>query len=163
MTPPRYAIALPAWIIQDGNYGEFAVGDVTPFALNLQWDGGDSGTEVRARAIWMEEQLVVLDVGGLLAYALALEPGWRVGEPIRAGFHLEVDCFEYFEKYTHIPGFPALIYTWRIERITRGGVEQTITNAWDDDGGQAVYRLECERLPAPPRRTLEADSATLTE
>lgn len=41
----EYTIGLSSWIIQDGNYGEFARGDVTAFAVEFWSSNGLSAAK----------------------------------------------------------------------------------------------------------------------
>jgi hypothetical protein len=95
-------------------------------------------------------------------------PGDRYGGEICLG----VDPFFYFETLAQSEGAPALIYDWRIEKVEMQMApfikarpnhferdpdnwswrEIDQTNASEDDGGHALYRLHCARSDAPPRK-----------
>lgn len=134
-SPRTLSIGLLAWIIQDGNYGDFRRGDVRAFALtfyaanpltpvpfapglaaSLRSIGGDAyrviGRDVHDGGDWQ-----VIDVG-VLAYCDHGPPrDIPAGAPFKGELVLGVDPFPYFERLSKREGAPALIYDWRIERI----------------------------------------------
>jgi hypothetical protein len=96
--------------------------------------------------------------------------GITVGDTVRGVANLGVDPFFYFERLHAVPGMPPLIYTWRIDRISRQGapfvktgnalvrdstklgwLELERTDAWHDDDGRADYKLDCVLLDVPPK------------
>lgn len=144
-------IGLDAWVLQDGNYTDFAVGQVRQFALEFGYkrhdrlqptsEPGLSCTPVdddalyRVRADLVRaaqqpmEDCFVLNFG-LLAYTewMVLDdlepptPGLRLSGDI----YLSVDHFAYMDHLATRDGMPALIYTWRIDEIrldTSPGIE----------------------------------------
>lgn len=125
------SIGLSAWIIQDGNYGDFRVGELARFAvefyphvirpaekpapaLERRW-----GSMYRAcgQVIYANPEVWVVDFG-IKAYqdhappAFAREGSWVDGE-----VYLGVDPFFYFESLYALPGMPALQYEFRIKEI----------------------------------------------
>jgi hypothetical protein len=124
-------VGLSAWIIQDGNYGDFECGD-TEFALEL-WpvslassatpaapsarhrEGGYHAVQGRVVAVF--DEAWVVDVG-LLAFEAQRPPAWaKPGVFFSGELYLGVDPFFYFEELSELPQFPALMYAWRIARI----------------------------------------------
>jgi hypothetical protein len=97
-------------------------------------------------------------------------PVAKQGTWIEGEVYLGIDPFFYFEDLHALPGMPALQYEWNIRSIflettswlsvkdetgrtirTRDEqhesfIEVAETNAWDDDGGNGHYVLECERV-----------------
>jgi hypothetical protein len=190
----RLQIELAAWIIQDGNYPDFAVEQDTRFALEFHPDtleaasGGPSALErvgvakyrVRAQVVW---RLVdrgtpawVIDFG-LRAYQSMAPPEFAgVGAWVTGEIYLGIDHYLYFEQLYKLPQAPALIYLWHIHRIwmettpwlpttdsigrevfirdrmRESFVEVSRTDAWNDDGGNAGYLLECSRTGEPSHR-----------
>lgn len=135
-------IGLSAWVLQDGNYTDFVVGQVRQFALEFNYPpharlrptaepglscravDDDATYRIRAELVRSArepmEHCHILDFG-LLAYGESMvlddfEPsaaGVRLGGEIR----LDVDHFAYMEHLATRPGMPPLIYTWRIDEI----------------------------------------------
>jgi hypothetical protein len=131
----EWTVGLDAWIIQDGNYGEFAVGDHAEFALEFY--PGEGLAPVRAgtkhQAIQVAEDLYqitasVVHVGdhgwvldfGLLAYRDTAPPeGVAVGQVLAGRATLGVDPFSYFEQLAKDPRYPDMVYTWNVRSIGR--------------------------------------------
>lgn len=109
----RWSIGLAAWIIQDGNYADFNVGDRAEFALEFYAAGDvelvpdsdvhatqmhDDRYDAVGRVVHVDERCWVVDFG-LLAYHEGVVPGGVVpGQTIRATIGLGVDPFMYFER-----------------------------------------------------------------
>lgn len=183
----RLHVGLSAWIIQDGNYGDFEPGDAE-FAL--EFSGADlhpSGARapsakrltgpmhsVAGVVIAVFDDAWVVDVG-VLAFEENPPPSWaRAGATFEGETYLGVDPFFYFERLADRPGFPELMYSWRVEEIE---VETTPwltlfesgreircrdesrtayarvakTDAWHDDGGNAHYVLSAVMVGGPAR------------
>lgn len=135
-------IGLDGWVLEDGNYTDFAVGHVRQFALEFGYarhnrlrpttqseqscEAVDDDALYRVTADLVRavrepmEDCFVLDFG-LLAYK-----EWMVLddlEPPTAGLrlsgevYLNVDHFAYMDDLSKRDGMPALIYTWRIDEI----------------------------------------------
>jgi hypothetical protein len=131
-----WSIGLSAWIIQDGNYPDFAVGDAVEFAVEYYRQPGaeisscDSEPRARllseplydvvAKKVLETGDMTVLDIG-ILVYQRArqaAEPGGP-GTRFRTRLHLGVDPFLYFEQLSKIEGALPLIYSWRVVSILR--------------------------------------------
>jgi hypothetical protein len=99
-------------------------------------------------------------------------PGVAVGDMVRGIVNLGVDPFFYFERLHAFAGMPPLIYTWRIDGISRqaapfvqagnalvrdppkqGWLPLNRTDAWHHDDGRASYKLDCVLLDVPPKRS----------
>jgi hypothetical protein len=131
----RLQIGHAAWIIQDGNYPDFAVGQETRFALEFHSDtldaasGGPSAFErvgdaryrVRAEVVWRldhhAEPAWVIDFGILAYESMAPPEHAGVGSWVTGEIYLGIDHYRYFEQLYKLPGVPALIYPWHIHRI----------------------------------------------
>ncbi|HOI53830.1 MAG TPA: hypothetical protein PLP01_01140 [Phycisphaerae bacterium] len=126
-----WKLNLASWIVQDGNYGDFAKGDECEVALEF-WAKTLELTEqsqprctwvtdcyydVVARVVLCQKDVWVLDFG-LLAYreSSPLE-GLAAGDWVTGRIGLGIDPFFYFERLHALPGMPPLIYSWTIERI----------------------------------------------
>jgi len=124
-------IGLDSWIIQDGNYGDFRVGEEARFALEFYpyrtspAAGHDhqmirqSGCRYRcqARYAFLHKRVSVLDFG-LLAYRELRAPiEATLNDWVEVEIYLGIDPFFYTERLCDIPGMPPLAYDWRIERI----------------------------------------------
>lgn len=138
----RWWIGLDSWVLQDGNYTDFVVGQRRQFALEFGYrrsarlqltdarqrrcvhTGRDMTYAVTAELVRAPRQrelnAFVLDFG-LRAYddwmvLDDLEPPppdvWLEGE-----ISLHVDHFSFMDELAAVPGMPSLIYTWRIDAI----------------------------------------------
>lgn len=186
-SPSVWSIGLAAWIIQDGNYADFSVGDRAEFALEFYADGDvelvpdshvhashrhDDRYDVVGRVVHVDEGCWVLDFG-LLAFHEGVVPE-RVmpGQTVRASIGLGVDPFMYFERLSHDPAYPDMVYTWDVQAIRRetapyvlhgniwvrdqaklGRIEVPKTDAWNDDGGHGDYLFDCRLVSVPPKRS----------
>jgi hypothetical protein len=129
-------VGLSSWIIADGNYRGFSVGDVRSFALEYYnehefrpatgavsrrhlGDARYAVTGSRAHLGGLSQSLTptwcVIDIG-LLAYRELL--GFPVPPDSFTGeIYLGLDPFFYFERLCSERDAPPLIYNWRIHRI----------------------------------------------
>jgi len=127
------AIAVDSWIIQDGNYGDFAVGDRARFALEfgarqLQLSAtreprathiGHGVYDLRAEVRFIDSDVWVIDFG-TLAFWEAPPPSFaEVGAWVEGRALLGIDPYFYQEYLHKLPGMPDLAYDWRIEGIER--------------------------------------------
>lgn len=128
-------IGLHSWIIQDGNYGDFAVGQQYPFALefwplepltvrhpdatcaplSMTWER-DTIYAIKGKVSFVADNWWVLDAG-LAMYLDQANPPGPVGTPVRGRISVGIDHFSYFESLAREPGAPALIFDWRIDAI----------------------------------------------
>lgn len=128
------AVGLASWIIQDGNYRDFACGDCRSFALEFYSrkglervppgdriprliDKGGAIYEAMGEVVHIAEEWWVVDVGVLIfrqeKRTLPIEKGdWVSGD-----IYIGVDPYFYFETLAAKPGAPFLIYDWKVERI----------------------------------------------
>lgn len=129
------AIGLSAWIIQDGNYEDFAQGDHAAFALEFFAPSklsvftpgqepavslsnlGEANYEAIGKVGHVERRWWVVDFG-VLAFREESPPLRAApGDWVRGDIYLGIDPFFYFERLSKIRGAPALIYDWRIKKI----------------------------------------------
>lgn len=126
-----WKVGLSAWIIQDGNYGNFRCHERADFALEFypQHCQPSSSSEkqglwlyasqyrVNAEVVFISERCFVIDFG-VLAYREAEPPkSIRKGSWLQAEIYLGVDPFFYFEDLARISGMPLLIYSWHVNKI----------------------------------------------
>jgi hypothetical protein len=131
-TRREWTIGLEPWVMVDGHYGDFSVGDTTEFALEF-WGGrtlaptdqrrmqceplGGHRYRVVAPVVWTDGDFSMIDIG-VQAYVLypieqtVPEAGWVAGE-----IRLDIDCFHYFQQWGPAGEVPPAIYTWRITGI----------------------------------------------
>lgn len=140
-TADDWWIALPSWVLQDGNYSDFAVGDVRQFALEFGYSWSKrlqpvverkpvscihtgrstlydvTGDLVRRASGRRMDDAFVLDFG-LAAYTSQVVLDDRVhpaeGVQLTGEIGLSVDHFAYFDGLNDLPGMPALIHTWTV-------------------------------------------------
>jgi len=161
----EWFLSMSSWVIQDGNYRDFAVGERRRFALEFYDKGlrdaepstrsavaqGAGVYEIAADVAYAAEDLVLLDFG-LLAYSDARGPAatpgsWRAGRVL-----LEVDHFAYFESHAKRQGIPPAVYTWTITGIWR----QTAPYILDPDAPMKRYIRDPTRLGYVPLERTDA-------
>ncbi len=151
-------VNLSSWIIQDGNYGDFARDDRAEFAVEFQFDEferlprdtpvsarhrNDSTYDLTARVVAMEPGVWVIEAGVLLFNDAKAPDGVEVGDILRGSARLGVDPFFYFERLAQRESVPALIHTWTVRAVlcqTAPFVE-TVT-----PGGQRVSARDASKL-----------------
>jgi hypothetical protein len=139
-TPDRpmtelFVVELSSWIIQDGNYGEFARGDQAAFALEFyashelvtfEPEGTPMPSLINAGAplykasgqvVHVADDWWAIDVGIAIFREETPPYSVRPGSWIRGAVHVGIDPFFYFERLAVQPDAPALIYDWTIEKI----------------------------------------------
>jgi hypothetical protein len=130
--PPReWKIGLSAWIIQDGNYGDFEEGQTAEFALEFfpkriqptsirkksAKNLGAAGYDVVGEVVYLMPEVWVLDFG-ICAFQESKPPEeMALGKFVAAEIYLGIDPFFYFERLCIRSGMPPLIYSWKINSI----------------------------------------------
>jgi hypothetical protein len=124
-------IGIDSWIIQDGNYREFSVGQEAQFALefyprSLKPSACESPAAIHLRAsryricgqvIYRTDAVWVLDMG-FLAYQEGQPPGYAAeGSWVEGEIYLGIDPFMYVERLKNMSDMPQLTYGFRVERI----------------------------------------------
>jgi hypothetical protein len=126
-------VGLDSWIIQDGNYRNFAQDTNAAFALEFYASFPleevesarapalvhveDAQYDVLGQVVHVADDWWVIDVG-VLAFREEKPPAnVRQGSWLRGMIFIGIDPFFYFERLAHQPGAPALVYDWEIERI----------------------------------------------
>jgi hypothetical protein len=128
-------VGLHSWIIQDGNYGDFARNTNAAFALEfyassplevLELNSNpvpalihirDADYEVVGHVIHVADHWWAIDVGVLVFQEAEPPATARHGSWLRGKISIWIDPFFYFERLAHQPGAPAQVYDWKIERI----------------------------------------------
>jgi hypothetical protein len=152
-----YFVGLDAWIIQDGNYGNFRVGETATFALEfnphtmqlatshepLAERTGECRYRVRAQVLYARPSAWVIDFGAM-AYQNEKPPRVaRKGSWVEGEIYLGIDPFFYRDELHSRPGMPAMQYRWRVRSIT---LETTPWQSVKHEGsGTLLTRDERER------------------
>ncbi|NTX29928.1 hypothetical protein HT746_22885 [Burkholderia pyrrocinia] len=145
---------LDSWIIQDGNYGDFQVGESCRLALAFNGTAlrpsaarvmrcepvRGSFCNVVARIVFSAPKVWVVDFG-VKAYCEARPPRFaNVGDWVEGEIWVGVDPFFYMDRLHRMPGMPDLFIDWHVTRIrleTTPWVEET-------SGGQTRLRRDVE-------------------
>lgn len=124
-------VGVDAWIIQDGNYPDFGVGQKAKFALEFHpaflkvSDGrSKSADHIKAsrykicgQVIYRSKTVWVLDAG-FLAYQKSKPPRYATtGAWVEGEVYIGIDPFMYFESLNKMPGMPPLTYEFRIDKL----------------------------------------------
>jgi hypothetical protein len=152
-----WEIGLGAWIIQDGNYPDFAVGNTVEFAVEFYQQPGtaveacesevcarqltENNYAVVAKKVLATEDVTVLDIGILVYRDGPLQvPEAAGGNRLRTELGLSVDPYFYFERLSQDANVPALIYTWQIISILRQTAP--FVEAVADSGPYAGHKMK---------------------
>jgi hypothetical protein len=134
--PSTWNIGLSAWIIQDGNYPDFEVGQTAEFALEFWLPDGVTGRassgelsahnaggclyDTVADVVLQTEDITILDIG-VQAYgeSSSLRSSLPRVPRVAVQLGLGVDPFFYFEGLRNVADVPPLVYSWQILSILR--------------------------------------------
>jgi len=151
----RYYIGLDSWIIQDGNYGDFVVGEeyrfaveFTPSRLASASPGVRSLSRVRgceyealAEVVVAEPRLTVLDAGLKCFHDGGMEEDLAVGSWAAGRLSIGVDPFFWAESHSKRDDLPDLAYRWRVCGI---GIDTTPSASGGEglqaEDGRGTYR-----------------------
>jgi hypothetical protein len=124
------SVGMDSWIIQDGNYGDFKVGELRAFALELYTERledaappasmkpiGDNTYDIVGQVVHVTGGWWVLDAGVAMFCQQAPPSFVKNGAWLGGAIQISVDPFSYFERLAEQDGAPALIYDWAIEAI----------------------------------------------
>jgi len=125
-------IGLAAWIIQDGNYGEFEQDQTYRFALEFHPQDLRPAVEsaapvlrsivgaiydARGTILRVTDSSWVIDFG-VPAFQDSIPPEWAsVGGGVRGTVYIGIDPFFYFERLKDDPGMPDLFRRWTVDKI----------------------------------------------
>jgi len=147
-------IGVDSWIIQDGNYADFFVGQQASFALEFypqslkpSHSQSVAFSNVRGSRYRIHAQVVFCQVGvwvlnmGFLAYQQSEPPDYvSQGSWVEGEIYLGIDPFMYFEDLKNLSGIPALAYSFSVEKIFLE------TTPWlkkvEESGGEIRWRDE---------------------
>jgi hypothetical protein len=126
-------IIVDSWIIQDGNYGDFRIGEQSKFAI--EFSGGNLRPSQQSRASLVHQGQNLYFVCAQVIYSgpdvWAIEFGLRTfeerrppefaasGSWIEGEIELGIDPFFYKEYLCKLVGMPDLFNHWQIARIER--------------------------------------------
>ena len=143
---------MDAWIIQDGNYGDFSVGDKSTFALEFFGDAfslsekrvveleliKESTYRMCGEVIYVRPNVWVIDVG-IKAFCDCAPPKCvSVGNWVEGEIFLGIDPFSYREYLYKEDGMPHLSYHWSIKRIARN--DTPWLEGFNAQGGKIIAR-----------------------
>jgi len=125
-------IWVDSWIIQDGNYGDFSVGDEVRCALEFYGDLSAAAQytsamthlqqndyQIRAQVVYVAPDAWAVDFG-LAVYQEYRPPEFaRVGTWVKGRIGLALDPFMYKDRLANETGMPDLFNTWEITSIAR--------------------------------------------
>ncbi len=129
----KLSVAVDSWIIQDGNYSDFAVGDRAKFALEFAGSTlrpsatkktaarhlGQGAYEVCAQVLFVEANVWVIDFG-VCAFWESKPPEYaKPGAWIEGDLVVGIDPFFYMEYLHRVSGMPNLFYNWTVASIMR--------------------------------------------
>jgi hypothetical protein len=162
---PNLEIYLSSWIIEDGNYADFCVGERRKFAvefwaslpltrssenvISLREQSGHS-YDVTGRLIFASGGVWIIDCG-VLAYSdreSEMEGGCKVGDFVRGNLRFGIDPFDYFEQHNKIANIPPLIYEWQVNSIEQDTTPYILSN-----DGRMYTRDESKRSHQTVRGT----------
>lgn len=144
-------VGLNSWIIQDGNYGDFQVGE--SYKLALEFNGSalvHSSTRVMqcerkhasvynviAEVIFATPEVWAIDFG-IKVFCEARPPRFvRSGDWVEGEIWIGVDPFFYKERLHRATGMPDLFTDWVVSRV------RLETTPWVEDASAAQKRLRC--------------------
>ncbi len=123
-------IGLAGWIIQDGNYPDFSVGDKREFALEFYPISIASGShksslshqkfnvyDFNAITEYHDGKSCVIDFGIKAFQEYNAPKNLKVGDQLSGTLALGIDPYFYFERLKYKDGFPNIAYKWEILRI----------------------------------------------
>jgi len=146
-------VGLNAWIIQDGNYADFRVGQKTEFALefypaslkvsDLRLKSAEhikaSQYKICGQVIFQSKTVWVLDAG-FLAYQESKPPRYATkGAWVEGEVYVEIDPFMYFEGLNKRPGMPSLTYAFRVDQLL---LETTPWITTTDENGRTLTKRD---------------------
>lgn len=128
---PNLAINVNSWIIQDGNYGDFSVGDRMRFALEFagnplspsertdaeltHLDG--NSYRVCGQVKYSRPNVWVIDFGFMAFWESEAPVFATIGSWLEGDISLGIDPFFYKEYLCEEEGIPNLFYNWTVTKI----------------------------------------------
>jgi hypothetical protein len=131
----KWDIPLYSWIIQDGSYPDFEVGQTVEFALEFWLPEGTTARasgggvcapnlghglyDSVAEVILQTDQVTILDIGVLVYRHASRQPRLSEESRFEIQLRLGVDPFSYFEALSGNGDVLPLVYSWKILSILR--------------------------------------------
>lgn len=169
--PAAWSFGLEQWIIADGSYSDFRVGQRAELALEFTPTAevtpvpdapvhathrGADRYDVVGRVVHVDPEAWVLDIGVPAYVDSPAPPGVTPGRSVRTSLTLGVDPFMSVAWVHRLRRFPALVHTWDVRAIsctTARGTASVRTTDMARDGMSARYVLTCDLLPVAPQKT----------
>jgi hypothetical protein len=171
----KLSIGIDSWIIQDGNYGDFVIGETRKFALEF---GGkklvsslasDTSAQlvrnciyrVRAKVVFVHPKVWVIDFG-MLAYWQSVPPAHaEVGSWVEGEILIGIDPFSYKDDLHKLPDIPRLICSWKLDGILRNDAPWLVESV-DERGCKTLKRDVSSEIWSNVERTdaLEDDTGS---
>jgi hypothetical protein len=147
-SPMDLDVHLSSWIIGDGNYRTFYVGETREFALEFYSSAplpplqthmkslqprNAYRYDISAEVVFAAGDACVIDCG-VLAYTQSIgtvSDGIACGDFIGGEGIFGVDLFFYFERLRQVPGMPPLIFDWHINSIDQETTPLTLSKVCD--------------------------------
>lgn len=160
----QFQIIVDSWVIQDGNYGDFEVGDQTEFAIEFTGGNlrssqqrcvsvvhrGQNVYSVCAQVIYSRPDVWAIEFG-LRTFEERRPPEFAVsGSWVEGKIELGIDPFFYKERLCKLAGMPNLFNQWEIARIERDDtpwIRSTAGNVFTRDQ-QKVHWTDVQRTDA---------------
>jgi hypothetical protein len=158
MINKEWQIGLSSWIIQDGNYGDFKVGETETFAIEFFSEDisfsnrkekyanliNKAAYDINAEVVFNADDFLVIDFGLLAYQEVQGKSTYTIGDWVKGNFYLGIDPFFYFENGYTIKGIQPLIYAWNIEEVL---IETApFLETQNDKGGKVLTRDESKSL-----------------
>ena len=129
----QLSISVDSWIIQDGNYCDFAVGDTSKFALEFSGKNlvptftcersaqllHTSVYRIQAMVVFVHPTVWVIDFGVLAFWDVEPPSFAKIGDWVEGDIFVGIDPFFYKEYLHKLPGIPNLHYNWEVEGVLR--------------------------------------------
>jgi len=168
-----WSIGINQWILADGNYASFQVGETRQFALEFySKDFAHSESPVKTAELidhylyrvnavvdYIDEDMWVLDFG-IKAYGGRPGPvedfvsTLSVGQAVKCTLNLGIDYYIYMERLCLKPGVVPLIYTWHIDAINKqAGPRVKADGMWIVDEAEAQWHKVESTSAALPKHT----------
>ncbi len=126
-------VGLSSWIVQEGNYGDFARGDRAAFAVEFyaarawreiaplaapalvhSWGAFHAAS---GRIVHLDDEWWAIDAGTVMFRKERPPPHARLGLWVQADISLSIDPHFYCDMLAHKADALALVHDWRIEKI----------------------------------------------
>jgi len=161
----KISVAVDSWIIQDGNYGDFCVGDNATFALEFTGGMlrlsasektfarhvGNGVYEVCAQVLFAEANVWAIDFG-LCAFWESSPPDFATpGAWVEGEILVGIDPFFYMEYLHKVSGMPDLFYSWHVASIARNDTPWHVE--LNERGGKVLSRVETKETWTSVTRT----------